>query len=231
MKQKISEVTRRYATTLQKYLQSGVAGGVKTALRLGQFAAAGGLETLDLARIHEVALVELGIRDTSAPEAKRAEAFFAEAITPIMESHRSSKENRRQLKLQGDALTQRTRELAATNLQLQHGIVRRKKVEAALKQSGIHYAKLLKDSLQLQAGLRRLTRQVLSAQEDERTHISASLQHEIAQTLLGINVRLLTLKQEATVNTKGLKDEIASTQKLVAKSARSIRRVARQFNS
>ena len=128
-----------------------------------------------------------------------------------------------------ETLGRRTAELAATNRQLQRGIVRRKSVEAALKKSGVHYTKLLKDSLQLQEGLRQLTHQVLAAQEDERRKISRELQDEIAQTLLGINVRLLTLKQEARTNTKGLKNEIASTQRLVLKSARSVRRVANKL--
>ena len=130
-----------------------------------------------------------------------------------------------------ETLGRRTAELAATNRQLQRGIVRRKSVEAALKKSGEHYARLLKDSLQLQEGLRQLTHQVLAAQEDERKKISHELQDEIAQTLLGINVRLLSLKQEARSNTKGLKNEIASTQRLVAKSARSVRRVARELGT
>ena len=72
---------------------------------------------------------------------------------------------------------------------------------------------------------------VLSAQENERRNISRELQDEIAQTLLGINVRLLSLKQEGRSNIKGLKNEIASTQRLVVKSARSVRRVARKFGS
>jgi signal transduction histidine kinase len=67
------------------------------------------------------------------------------------------------------------------------------------------------------------------AQENERKKISGELQNEIGQTLLGINVRLLSLKQEARNNTKGLKKEIASTQRLVVESANSVRRVAREF--
>ena len=130
-----------------------------------------------------------------------------------------------------EALDRRTLELAGTNRQLQRGIVRRKNVEAALKKSGEHYTKLLKDSLNLQEGLRQLTHQVLASQEDERKKISCELQDEIAQTLLGINVRLISLKQEARNNTKGLKNEIASTQRLVIKSAKSVRRVAREFDS
>ena len=126
-------------------------------------------------------------------------------------------------------LNRRTLELAAANRQLQRGILRRKSVEGALKKSGTHYTKLLKESLQLQEGLRQLTRQVLASQEEERRKISLELQNEIAQTLLGINVRLLSLKQEARNNTKGLKNEIASTQRLVVKSAQSVRRAAREF--
>jgi signal transduction histidine kinase len=114
---------------------------------------------------------------------------------------------------------------------LQRGIARRKSVEAALKKSGTHYSKLLKDSLHLQAGLRELTHRVLAAQEDERKKMSIELQNEIAQTLLGINARLLSLKQDARMNTQCLKTEIATTQELVLKLAKSVRRVARQFRS
>jgi signal transduction histidine kinase len=77
--------------------------------------------------------------------------------------------------------------------------------------------------------LRQLTHEVLRAQEEERRKISHELQDQIAQTLLGINVRLLSLKEEARGNTQGLKNEIASTQRLVAKSAKSVRRAAREF--
>jgi len=128
-----------------------------------------------------------------------------------------------------ETLHQRTSELAATNGHLQQGIIRRKSVEAALKKSVEHYSRLLQESLQLQEGLRLLTHQVLASQEDERKKIGLELQNEIAQTLLGINVRLVTLKQEARNNTKGLKNEIASTQRLVVKSDTSVRRVAREF--
>ena len=67
------------------------------------------------------------------------------------------------------------------------------------------------------------------AQEDERKNLSHELQDEIAQTLLGINVRLLTLKKEAANDASGFKKEIASTQQLVDKSVKSIKRFAREF--
>jgi len=45
--------------------------------------------------------------------------------------------------------------------------------------------------------------------------------------LLGINVRLITLKKEAWINAKGLKEEIAMTQRLVNQAGKSIKRFAR----
>jgi hypothetical protein len=48
---------------------------------------------------------------------------------------------------------------------------------------------------------------------------------------LGVHVRLLSLKREARANTKNLKKEITRTQRLVVKSARSVRRVARKLGN
>ena len=89
----------------------------------------------------------------------------------------------------------------------------------------------MKESRRLQKHLRHLTHQILSAQEDKRKKISRELQDEIAQTLLGINVRLLTLKKEAAINASGLKKEIASTQRLVEKSVKTMKRFAREFGN
>ncbi len=231
MKRKLFALSQRYANALRKHLQAGLRASLLPAVALGRQAVALGLETLELARMHERAFATLGPPHTKLRSIKQAEIFFTEAITPIVETHRAARQSRLDLDRLTETLDERTVELAATNRQLQRGIVRRKSVEAALKKSGVHYSKLLKDSLHLQAGLRQLTHQVLAAQEDERKKMSNELQDEIAQTLLGINARLLSLKQDALANTHGLKKEIASTQRLVVKSARSVRRVAREFRS
>jgi signal transduction histidine kinase len=231
MKRTTATLSRRYAAALRINLKRGLRANLQPARRLGHQAVALGLDTLDLARIHQDAFVMLEASSRRDGIGKRAGMFFAEAITPIFETHRAVREGKVQLKRLQEMLTRRTLELAATNRQLQRGIIRRKKVEAALKRSGIHYARLLKESLQLQGGLRQLTHRVLAAQEDERKKISRELQDEIAQTLLGINVRLLSLKQEAKTNTKGVKNEIVSTQRLVVKSVKSVRRIAREFKS
>ena len=229
MKQKLIRLSQHYVTALRTHLQPGARASLQPALALGRQAVALGVETLELARMHERALVTLDIAKGKNGQLKQAETFFTEAITPIVETHRAARQSKTDLSRLKLTLSRRTLELAATNLQLKRGVLRRKSVETALKKSGVHYARLLKDSLQLQKGLRQLTHQVMATQEDERKKISLELQDEVAQTLLGINVRLLTLKQESQVNTKGLKAEIASTQRLVARSARSVRRVAREF--
>jgi signal transduction histidine kinase len=210
-------------------MRPGPHASLQPALALGRQAVILGLETLELARMHERALVAMDLSDDKNGRIKRAEKFFTEVITPIVETHRAARQSKTDLNRLKEALDRRTIELASTNRQLKQGVLRHKNVESALKKSGVHYTRLLKDSLHLQEGLRQLTHQLLSAQEEERKKISLELQDEVAQTLLGINVRLLSLKQESRVNTRGLKSEIASTQRLVAKSARSVRRVARNF--
>ncbi len=231
MKEKSAELSRRYRTALRQHLRQGSSARLQTALGLGRQAVASGLETLELARIHEHALLTLKLSGRKKDRIKQAEIFFSEALVPIVETHRAAQQSKVDLRRLTKTLDRRTRDLASTNQQLHRGILRRKSVEAALKESGKHYARLLKESLHLQKGLRQLAHQVLAAQEDDRKKISRELQDEIGQTLLGINVRLLTLKQEARLNTKDLKNEIASTQRLVLKSAKSVRRVGREFRN
>lgn len=229
MKQKLIHLSQRYVTALRTHLKRGSRDSLQPALTLGRQAVALGLETLGLARIHERALSTLDLSKSKDGLARRAEIFFTEAIAPIVETHRAARQSKNELNRLNGTLDRRTAELAATNRRLQRGIIRRKRAEVALKKSGRHYARLLKESLQLQESLRHLTHHALSAQEDERKKISLELQNEIAQTLLGINVRLLSLKQDARNNTRGLKNEIAGTQRLVVKSAKFVRRVAREF--
>jgi signal transduction histidine kinase len=216
---------------LRKHLRQGprVTLPCGTARGLGREAAALKLETLDVARIHQGALAALEASSSRDGVIERAEIFFAEAITPIEETHRAALTTNVRLSKLSQTLERRTVDLTASHRSLKQGIVRRKTVQQALKKSAEHSRKLLKESCRLQHHLQRLTHQILSAQEDKRKKISRDLHDEIAQTLLGINVRLLTLKKQAAINTSGLKKEIASTQWLVDKSVKSIKRFAREF--
>jgi signal transduction histidine kinase len=226
---KLAGLSQRYASALRRHLSQAPRDGSQPALRLGRQALALGLETLQLARIHDRAFASLQLSVGQDGQTRRAEIFFADALTPIVETHRTARQGRIDLGRLNHALNRRTLELADTNRQLRRGILRRKSVEAALKNSGEHHSRLLRESLQLQEGLRHLTHRLLAAQEDERRTISSELRNDIAQTLLGLNVRLLSLKEQARRNSKGLKNEIADTQRLVLLSAQSVWRVARQF--
>jgi signal transduction histidine kinase len=162
---------------------------------------------------------------------RKAAIFFTEANIPIEETHRAARQTQLHLGRLMAELIQRTQELAVSNRQLEKGVARRKVMEDTFAKRGRHHKKCLEESLELQQRLRQLTHQVLVAQEDERKKISLELQDEIAQTLLGINVRLLSLKQGDRDNTKYFQNEIASAQKLVVKSARSVRRYARTLDA
>ncbi|HUZ05994.1 MAG TPA: histidine kinase [Candidatus Paceibacterota bacterium] len=229
MEKKSTGLSQQYLTALKKHLKQGRQASLQPALGLGRRAAALGLETLDMARIHERAIGTLEAASGKDGIVKRAEIFFNEANLPIMETHRAARQGKVHLSRMKETLDQRTEELAVSKRQLQRGIVRRKVTEAAARKNSQHHNKCLEESLLLQKRLRLLTHRLMAAQEDERQSISRELQNEIAQTLLGINVRLLSLKREARLNTKDIKNEIASAQRLVLKSAKSVRRVAREF--
>jgi signal transduction histidine kinase len=232
MKDKILKKTRRYQDALRTHLRQGQRASLESARGLGAEALAAGLQTLDLAKLHEQTLLtELSgcPNEKRAALIKQAGIFFAVAIAPIESTHRSAREAAIHLNQIVETLSQRTVDLAASNVELSEEIVQRKSVEAALKKSERHYSELLKESDILQHQLRQLSRQILSAQEEERKKISRELHDVIGQTLTGINVRLAALKKEAAISTKGLERNIARTQKLVEKSVEIVHHFARKL--
>ncbi len=131
--------------------------------------------------------------------------------------------------MQAKEAQRRMEALAAVNRELRGEIVRRQTVEEALKKSEQHQGDLLEQSRRMQEQLRHLSHQILHAQEEERKRISRELHDEITQTLVGINVHLEALGQEASVNPKDLKQKIARTQRLVEKSVKIVHEFAREL--
>ena len=233
MKANLNKLSKQYLAALRKHLKPGLGTGLEPAIKLGRQAVALGLETLDLARIHAQTLTALVLPGGSPASRermiKRAKAFFLEAIAPIEHTHRAALEADVRVDQLNRTLRQRTVESSASTRHLKQGIVQRHASDQALKRSGKQRADLLAESRRLREHLRHLTHEILSAQEEERHRISHQLHDEIAQTLLGINVRLLALKNIAKASTKGLKKEIASTQRLVKQSLKTIDRFAHEF--
>jgi len=76
MKRKLTALSQRYLKALKKHLSQGPRAGLRLAHGLGHQAVALGLETLDMAKIHEGALATLEASSSSDGIIKRAEFFF-----------------------------------------------------------------------------------------------------------------------------------------------------------
>jgi signal transduction histidine kinase len=233
MNRKSNGLSRQYQVALRKHLKQGLRARLQRAQDLGRRALALGLDTLDLVSMHERTLSKLVLPDdspvTRATKVRRAGVFFAEAIIPIEELHRTALETNVRLDSLNQMLRERSADLAASNQQLKEEIQQRRLAEEALRKSEQHYGRLLDQSRQMQEQLRLLSRQLLSAQEEERKRISRELHDVIAQTLTSINVRLTSLKSQAALSTEGLERNIARTQQLVERSVKIVHRFAREL--
>lgn len=233
MKRKLTGLSRHYQAALRGHLTRSPRASLRAAKALGRRAMTLGLETLDLARIHEQALIKLVVPNFSsgsrAAIVRRAGAFFAEAITPIENTHRIAQETSVHMERLNLSLRQRSAALAASNQQLREEVAQRRLAEESLKNSQQHYGQLLEQSRRMQDQLRMLSRQLLLAQEEERKKISRELHDVIAQTLTSINVQLATLKNRASLKTTGLERSIARTQRLVVHSVNIVHQFAREL--
>jgi signal transduction histidine kinase len=233
MKGKMTMLSQKYATALRKHLVPGSKDGLKRAADFGHRAAALGLEILQVAKIHEQALLPLlmpadsiGIRDGTI---SRAQVFFIEAITPIERTHLAAKAAQFQLHQLKETLAGRTDELTKSRDGINENVLQRKALEKSYKAKDGHYTKLLEESHLMQEELQYLAHQVLSAQEMERGKISRELHDEIAQAILGIHVRLLVLSQKSSSDFKNLLEEISAAQRLVGDAVQKMRRFAHKL--
>ena len=124
---------------------------------------------------------------------------------------------------------QRLKALAAINQELSREILQRQAAEAVLRESEQRQIQLLQESRHMQEQLRQLSHTILQAQEAERKRISRELHDDVTQTLVGINVHLENLVQEAESNPNGFKTKIARTQSLVEKAVDIVHRFAREL--
>jgi two-component system sensor histidine kinase DegS len=114
----------------------------------------------------------------------------------------------------------RTTELMTTNQRLEASV-------DSIKQGKEEYRLLFLESQVMRGKLSQLTRQILTAQEEERKQISRELHDEVVQTLVGINVELAALGTGNSVGVLHLKKKITHTQRLVENSVHAVHRFAR----
>ena len=94
MKPTFIRLSQQYADGLAQHLMQKDGVGVRAASALGRRAVVLHLETLDLARMHEQAVINLKLTSIRPALIRRAQTFFTEAITPIVETHRAARESR-----------------------------------------------------------------------------------------------------------------------------------------
>jgi len=121
MKRKFLKLSRSYRSALRTHLKQGRHASLDPARKLGGEVLATGLQTLDLAKLHEQILITEVLPGRAAGKRpgliRQAGVFFAVAITPIEMTHRGAPEAAGLLKKFIETLSQRTVELAAANLE------------------------------------------------------------------------------------------------------------------
>ncbi len=210
MKTSSERYAERYLVSLRTFLADDQTSKAGRAGQLGRQAVRLGMGTVELANVHEQALLAVispvHTEEDGSATILRAGTFFRDVLTPVAATQSSAADRR-----------------------LQRETARRVKAESALKESRREFNALLKQSRLQQSQLRRLTHQILLAQEEERKMISRELHDEISQILTGINMHLAALTVEATKNTGNLKRKISTAQRLVEKSVAVVHRFARDL--
>jgi len=227
-----TRLTARYLAGLRVHL-SGKHAANGQARALGRAMLARGLAALDLAVMHEQAIVALApaqnFANTGNGALRRAGAFFTQALIPLEAAQRATRETVSHLHRRNEDLHRSSIALLKANRRQAREVARRKTAETALRKGKEQYRTLFLESRVMQKKLRRLTRQIISAQEDERKEISRELHDGVVQTLVGINVELSTLGRGAALGLGQLRQRIAHTQRLVEKSVNAVHRFAREL--
>jgi signal transduction histidine kinase len=232
-KRQFSTLERRYLAALRVHLLSRRPAGLASGRALGREIIAAGLSPADLANMHGRALIALAASSPASggrgSRIKRSGSFFAAAFQPWENSHRTAREFLEHVRRRAETLRLHAAALGRANRKLRREVARRRAGDASLKLGQKKYQVLLAQSQNVQEKLRAVTRQVFSAQEDERRRISRELHDEVLQTLVGINVELATLGTASGLGPRELKAAIARTQRLVEKSLQTVHQFAREL--
>ena len=233
MKNARTSLSAFYLGALRLHLRAKRSGNGDRAQGLGRTALAAGVTTLGLAMMHERAVVALAsVHDFANPRdgaIKRAAFFFTQALVPIEAAERATRKTNRLLQQRNETLRLHTAALAKGYRQLAREVALRKAGEALILRDKAQYQQLYLESQIMQRKLRLLTRQIISAQEEERKEISRELHDEVVQTLVGINVELSTLSKGASLGLHIFQKKIARTQRLVEDAVNEVHRFAREL--
>jgi signal transduction histidine kinase len=207
MNKSVQKLTREYSVALKKFLNDEHESLLERAYCVGRDAIASGLGVLDVASIHQQAL--------GARSSENAWTFFWEALSPFEVTHRGFREANARLQQLIEALEKRNSELAKVNRELHREIAQRKRTENALRQS--------------EENLRRLSTEILHAQEEERKRISRELHDEVGQSLTVINMTLTAMKNNGAGKSPAIAKKIGDAQRLLNQTMETVHGFAREL--
>ena len=218
-----------YQEALRDHLSNPGDVTLKQAYELGRAAADGGLEVFDLIRLHHQAIAEGilpgGERTHPASLAPMLDAFLLEVLSPFGVTDGSPCGARDRSSGSRDWEAD---ELMARNAELEDEISECKRSEAVVQAAKDHYFELYQDARAMEANLRDLSAQVLTAQEEERKRISRELHDEIGQALTAINVSIAMLKKQAASDPSFLHN-VAEAEQLLERTMETVHAFAREL--
>ena len=234
MENELKQLLRRYAAVFRRYLSNAEEAVLEESYALGRWAVSRGLGVLKVARVHHQVLEDCLPANRRTPPAdparfRAAETFLLEALSPFEITHRGFRETNEKLQRLIHVLERRNLELAAVNRELGGEIAGRKRTERALRESEKHYRHLFQEARHMEESLRRLSNQVLSAQEEERKRISRELHDEVGQALTAVSVTLATLKSCDDGLSGGPNAKLAEAQRLLRETMETVHRFAREL--
>ncbi len=122
MNSRVASLSQQYTSALQDYLDSQQEILLQQAYDLGRIAIAGRLGLLDIAQIHQRALLECLLPACSMEEKQRilqaSETFFLETLSPFEATHRGFRDANLRLQQLNETLECRGAELTAINYDL-----------------------------------------------------------------------------------------------------------------
>jgi signal transduction histidine kinase len=220
-----------YRLALAAYVARGGEEELQQAYELGRRALENGLGVLDLMRLHQEALTKpifCPVPTSAAREARAIGLFLMEALGPFEVAQRGFRDTCERLSGLNAELEASNRELATTNDRLKREVRERKQAETALRESREHYIKLFNEARAMEENLRQLSNKVLTAQEEERKHVSRELHDEIGQVLTAANVAVALLRKHGT-NDAELRKKVDEAQQLLEESMDMVHRFAREL--
>jgi signal transduction histidine kinase len=118
--------------------------------------------------------------------------------------------------------------LARRNDRLEEEVAELQRSEAAMRESKDHYFQLYQNARTMEANLRELSAQVLSAQEDERKRISRDLYDEVGQALVAVKVTIAMLKIRAASDPE-FQRNVADAERLLGQAMETVHSFAREL--